>query len=183
MITLDDAWRWYETVTRQAKLARRLAAKHWAALPWDDGLGRDPLFRELEADAVVQDSQFVTDHLDDFAVLLLFSVFEATVRESVLAEVRPEIEQLRHPRLKHAAREACEAIEEGSFFRVLDPFKPEGHADLIEEVNQVRRYRNWVAHGRRGDPPGNPPFRVKPALAHDRLKRLLAVIQPPPPAP
>ena len=42
-------------------------------------------------------------------------------------------------------------------------------ANLIEEVNQVRRYRNWVAHGRRTP----QPAAVTPATAYDRLKRFL----------
>jgi hypothetical protein len=41
--------------------------------------------------------------------------------------------------------------------------------NLTEEVNQVRRYRNWVAHGRRME----QPAAVDPATAYDRLKRFL----------
>jgi hypothetical protein len=142
-------------------------------------MGRDTFFRDLEPGGVSREAAFVADQLGDLAVLVLFSMFEASVRESVLAVVRPEAEQLRHPSLRYAAREACLGIEEGSFFRVLEPFKPEGHADLIEQVNQVRRYRNWVAHGRRGQPPGNPPIPIDPRTAYERLKRLLEIIQPP----
>jgi hypothetical protein len=37
-------------------------------------------------------------------------------------------------------------VGEGSFFAVLQSYKgPDDN--LIEQVNQVRRYRNWVAHG------------------------------------
>jgi hypothetical protein len=39
----------------------------------------------------------------------------------------------------------------------------------VEEVNQVRQYRNRVAHGRRG----NPPFSLDPETASERLKRFL----------
>jgi hypothetical protein len=57
---------------------------------------------------------------------------------------------------------------ERSIFRVLDVFKGQ-NADFVEEVNQVRRYRNWVAHGRRATA---PPF-VDPEMAYERLKRFL----------
>lgn len=70
-----------------------------------------------------------------------------------------------------------EQIAEGSFFRVLQPFK-DVDANLVEEVNQVRRYRNWVAHGRGGEEPAN----VTPSIAYDRLQRFLEKIQPKPPA-
>jgi hypothetical protein len=71
-----------------------------------------------------------------------------------------------------AAEDAVSAVEFGSFAKVLDPYKAQGHADLIEEVNQVRRYRNWVAHGRRGDQPPS----VAPRMAYERLSRCLAII-------
>lgn len=176
MMALADAWRWYQGIREQAKLVRRFAEKHWDALPWDGVLGRDAYLCDLDPKRLTDSVAFVTEHVDDLAVLVLFSVFEATVREAVLAEVKPEAEQLRHASLKHAADEACEAIEHGSFFRVLDPFKAAGHADLIEQVNQVRRYRNWVAHGRRGD----RPMTVEPGAAYDRLSRFRAIILPPP---
>jgi hypothetical protein len=62
-----------------------------------------------------------------------------------------------------------DSIEQGSFFRVLEPYK-DVDANLVEEVNQVRRYRNWVAHGRRTD----QPAAVDPTTAYGRLKRFLA---------
>jgi uncharacterized protein YutE (UPF0331/DUF86 family) len=61
-----------------------------------------------------------------------------------------------------------DTIEHGSFYRVLEAYKILD-PNLIEEVNQVRRYRNWVAHGRRGVPPDN----VGPEAAYDRLGRFL----------
>lgn len=175
MNTLEDAWRWYELVSRQAALARRLASRYWPELPWDGALGRDLFFQDLDRDQVVEGAQRVMDDLDDLAVMLLFSVFEAIVREVVLAAVDQEVGHIQHPALRYAAKDARDWIAEGSFFRVLEPFKAEGHADLIEQVNQVRKYRNWVAHGRRG----TTPNAVTPIAALDRLRRFLAVIQPP----
>jgi hypothetical protein len=60
-------------------------------------------------------------------------------------------------------------IQSGSFSKVVKAFKGMS-TDLIEEVNQVRRYRNWVAHARRGEQPAY----VDPPLAHARLKRFLS---------
>jgi hypothetical protein len=70
--------------------------------------------------------------------------------------------------IKRALEEMKEGIEHGSFFKVLEPYK-ELNANLIEEVNQVRRYRNWVAHGRRTV----QPAAVNPTTAYDRLSRFL----------
>jgi hypothetical protein len=68
-----------------------------------------------------------------------------------------------------------ESIEHGSFFKVMEPYK-DVDADLVEEVNQVRRYRNWVAHGRRTK---QTPV-VRPEVAYDRLKRFLNKLGPGP---
>ena len=174
MTTLDEAWAWYQAVRRLAKLTRRLAENHWDSLGWEGSPGKDEFLRNLNPENLAEEAASITDALADLAVLVLFSVFEATVREAVLAEVLPEVERLSHPALRHAAGEACERIENGSFFGVLKPFKTLQTNDLIEEVNQVRQYRNWVAHGRRG----HSPVRVTPEMAFDRLTRFLAGLMP-----
>jgi len=66
-------------------------------------------------------------------------------------------------------------VHEGSFFAVLDAHKGP-HDDLLEAVNQVRRYRNWVSHGKRG---ARPPD-VSPRVAYERLGEFLAVFFPEP---
>ena len=74
-----------------------------------------------------------------------------------------------------AAEDAIRGVEEGSFYRrVLEPLKRQERvsADLITQVDQVREYRNWVAHGRRDAPTNN----VTPELAYERLKEFLAVL-------
>jgi hypothetical protein len=166
--SLDDAWRWYESARRLARIMARLGENHWNDLPPDLGLWRDDHLKALTSAAIVGDSQTVLDDLDDLCVLLLFSVFEATIRERVLAEVEAELPPMRHVAIKRALDEMKDAIEHGSFFKVLEPYKGID-ADLIEQVNQVRRYRNWVAHGRRTAQPAV----VTPATAYDRLKRFL----------
>jgi hypothetical protein len=67
--------------------------------------------------------------------------------------------------------DATDEIEHGSFYRVLQVFKGLD-ASLIEEVNQVRKYRNWVAHGRRTGKPDS----VDPETAFRRLKDFLQVL-------
>jgi hypothetical protein len=56
----------------------------------------------------------------------------------------------------------------GSFYKVTEAYKALD-PDLIEQVNQVRKYRNWVAHGRRGEPQNA----VDPKTAYARLNRFL----------
>jgi len=166
--SLADAWRWYDAARQSAETMARLGEKHWDTLPWDGDLGRDSHLKELTSAKILDGSQTVLDDLDDLCVLLLFSVFEATIRLRVLAEVEAELPPLHHVVIKYALDEMKEGIEHGSFFKVLEPYK-DIDADLIAQVHQVRRYRNWVAHGRRTA----QPAAVNPTTAYDRLKRFL----------
>ena len=85
------------------------------------------------------------------------------------SQIRPETALLRHQSLRDAADEATEKIRIGSFYHVLGPFRAQD-PDLVEEVDQVREYRNWVAHGRRT----KLKNAVTPKVAYDRLARFLA---------
>lgn len=168
MTDLEDAWRWYRDIRRHTQLLARMARKHWSELPWEGPLGKDDYFCHLDPKAVENESISCVAHVDDFAVLLLFSVFEATIRDHAArllrAASRPEL----HPLLRAAINDALDAAEHGGFYRVQTSYKAVD-ADLVEMVNQVRRYRNWVAHGRRGV----KPDAVDPATAYDRLRRFL----------
>jgi hypothetical protein len=68
-------------------------------------------------------------------------------------------------------KDAAQEIEHGSFYCVLQVFKGRD-ASLVEEVNQVRKYRNCVAHGRRTA----KPVAVDPETAFRRLKEFLDVL-------
>ena len=137
-------------------------------LPWAGKLGGDDRFKGIEGEKLRDDAEFTLVQMDDLAVLVLFSVSKAQVRNRLATELRTEVgeKSLSHPVLFQAVEDLIQQVEEGSFFKGLGPYKSLD-ADLVEEVNQVRRYRNWVAHGRRGKkPPG-----VDPKTAYERLNR------------
>jgi hypothetical protein len=92
------------------------------------------------------------------------------------SELKREVleKSVSHSVLLQAVDDLIQQVEEGSFFKVLSPFKPLDH-NLVEEVNQVRRYRNWVAHGKRGKKPSS----VDPRAAYDRLSRFWNLIRLP----
>jgi hypothetical protein len=177
MNTLEDAWKWYQEAKLQVGLVHRLAANYWQELPWQGGLGRDDRFKGLESKKLTEDALATLAQIDDLAVLVLFSVFESQVREHLAGELRKEVREksVSHSVLLQAVDDLIQQVEEGSFFKVLAPFKPLDH-DLVEEVNQVRRYRNWVAHGKRGK---KPPA-VDPRSAYERLDRFWKTINPRP---
>lgn len=171
MKTLHDAWQWYLDAAKVFRLFGRLGEKHWPIFDWDNpefSLSRDRDFRLLEAVDLTRPAENALAALDDLAVLVIFSVFEGIVRETILDEIGPELLELRHRSLANAAAELTEKVRNGSFFRVLEPYG-EPDPGLTEEVNQVRRYRNWVAHGKRSA----APDAVTPTMAYGRLRRFL----------
>jgi hypothetical protein len=175
MKTPEDAWRWYVETKRQVILLRRLADLDWSELPWEGKLGRDDQFKGIKPEQVKDHADFSLSQFDDLAVLVLFAVFESLVRDHLGAEIRAEIEEkgISHALLLDSFEDLERQVGEGSFFRILEPYKSRD-ANLVEEVNQMRRYRNWVAHGRRG----TRPERVSPQTAYGRLSRLWDLLSP-----
>jgi hypothetical protein len=184
MTTLEEAWAWYSAAVSGA---RRLAhlAKHWDDFPWEADAGwvrtvaRDNALRAVGGAELARDAELVRSELDDLAVLVLFSVFEANVRDLVVTRVRPEAARITEPTLRKAAEDVIELIEKGSFARLLEPYKTVASPDLIEQIDQVRNYRNWVSHGRR--PSSKINARVEPRLAYERLRAFLDVLRGPTP--
>jgi hypothetical protein len=172
--SLEDAWRWYEAVSAIVGMMDRVATRYF--LPelgkrtLEDTLHRDD--KLLESATIRDLARRVTEDLDDLAVLLLFSVFEATVRDRTLEEMDRELEKPpRHLVLKKAVSDAKDTIEHGSFGRLTESYKALD-PDLRTMVDQVRHYRNWVAHGRRGAVKNN----VDPKGARARLELFLKLL-------
>lgn len=178
MKTLDDAWKWYLDVKNSLHRIKRMGQRYWELIPWDTPPWQsDRHFLELSQTAVVDAAEHGSQHLDDLAVVVLFSVFEANVRGGILEQVLAEEDQYQHQAIRDAIASVKERIGEGSFYAVLSFFK--GTAPhLIEQVNQVRKYRNWVSHGRRG----LQPAVVTPHAAYARLTQGMSLFFPPIPA-
>lgn len=173
MKTLEDSWVWYEGNRRLLKLIGRLGRLYWNDMPWGGKLGIDDNFRLLEGVEVDREAQAVLAEFDDFGIFVLFSVFEANLRIFVHAEIDRERTAIRHAALKRAVQELLDNIDEGSFYaNVLSLYKDVDH-DRVEEVSQIRKYRNWVAHGRQE---GKKPLTISPKDAYDRLQAFLELI-------
>lgn len=168
MTSLEEARDWYLATRSQLGRMARLARRYWGALPWDGALGNDDSFRDVGQDEVVEHAEYSLAQLDDIAILILFSAFESLVRGRVLSAIQAERDRATRPILARLIEDSLDGFEHGSFSRVLGVFKGV-NPDLVEEVNQVRRYRNWVAHGRRTV----RPAAVDPGAAYRRLRQFL----------
>jgi hypothetical protein len=176
MKTLAEAWNWYRAAKRNLRRMRRLGSNYWGD-PSLEGASfwQDDEFRTLEPSDIVNETTLSLQHIDDLAVVVLFSVFESNVRDYLIAQIEPEASRLADPILKGAADDAIQGVREGSFYRrVLDPLKRQGYvgAELVTQVDQVRDYPNWVAHGRREAPTNN----VTPNDAYGRLSAFLTIL-------
>ena len=173
MRTLEDSWKWYSDNRRLLRLMSRIGRLYWDKLPWDE-MRKDDHFKMLDGLDVQTDADAALAEFDDLAVFVIFSIFEAIVRDHVANDVEAEVRGLKHVALQRAASRMKQNIEEGGFSdNVLDLFKKVDH-NLVEKVNQVRRYRNWVAHGRRTD---KRPIEIDPKEAYERLSAFLTLIE------
>jgi hypothetical protein len=171
MKELDEAWAWYGDSKKALRTIGRLAAKHWDTLNWEGNLGRDEKLKELTAPALSSAAENALRELDDLAIVVLFAAFEAGVRSHVVSQVEMERKLIKHPALQYASDEALGNLARGSFQKVLTSLKSIDK-ELAEQVSQIRRYRNWVTHGRRG----SPAERWQPRAAYDRLRRFWALV-------
>lgn len=173
MKTLKDAWSWYDSARRLIKTTHRLGERHWSYMMDEKRFYQDAtLLRHAPSD-VAESSKGVLGDLDDLCVMLMFSVFEANVRDHVLATVTTDLAltSQSHPAVRRALNSLQDDVSHGSFFRVFEPYK-DLNFGLAEEVNQIRKFRNWVAHGRR--PPR--PASVSPRDAYQILGDFLQLL-------
>jgi hypothetical protein len=170
---LGNALTWYANAVQVTKSMRRIGQKHWTAMLDVESIWRDDTLHKWTKGDLVVNATTVINELDDLCVLLLFSVFEAAVRAHVKSTVDDALKQPTHlhPIVKHSLESLAKDVIHGGFYRIFEPFQ-RLNAGLAEQVNQIRRYRNWVAHGRRGAQPSS----VEPLIAHRLLQSFLDLI-------
>jgi hypothetical protein len=121
--SLKDAWGWYESVLTLAGDMKRLGERFWNREDWSEALSRDNRFQSVRAIDLQDRARTISDDLDDLAVLLMFSVFEAIVRDQARIDVEDSLPKRLHPAVDHAIKELKEEIESGSFGRVRRPLR------------------------------------------------------------
>ena len=170
---LDPVWEAYEAAKNALKVVRRCVTI--PSIDADRPL-RNTLFHHPQRDECVRRLEKARTELDDLAVLSLAATFERNVRDRVidagarLSEARP---------IDVGAALARLFESESEFWRVEDIVKVfesvVGDAG-VSDAMMIRRYRDWVAHGR--NPKKPPGSRVTPKLAFDRLSDFLTKLQP-----
>ena len=88
------------------------------------------------------------------------------------SQVEIETAGITHVAAKRALAELKDSMSNGSFARVTDAYQ-RLDIELTTQVDQVRKFRNWVAHGRREAPENS----VTPEEAFERLRRHLDLVR------
>jgi len=169
--TLDDAWEWYKAIDRIARHMRRMAANYWDRDELSNLLARDSILRNRTAAAILDDTNRILDDLEDLAVPVLFTVFEAEVRGVAQVDAERLLREMSHPAMLSATKDLEDAIKSGSFGKVTAAYQPMD-VDMTAQIDQIRGFRNWVAHGRRG-PVDNL---TNPERAIERMRRYVEKI-------
>jgi hypothetical protein len=117
MKSLDEAWQWYIETKHLLRVIRRLADRHWNYLDWDGTLGKDDVLRNVEGPPLVQAADLGKMHLDDLAIVALFSVFESVVRDRLRIEIEEARQTIKHPVLQFASDQALHEINRGQFLQ------------------------------------------------------------------
>ena len=104
---------------------QRLGTHHWDDVSLQSAsIWTDEKFKQVEATEIEQETKVAIQPLNDLGVLVLFSVFEAVVRDHFEGEIKPLTAKLDHPILKDAAENVLEGIRQGSFAnKVLTPLQ------------------------------------------------------------
>jgi hypothetical protein len=105
MKTLGDAWTWYESTRRNLERMNRLGKKHWSDPSLENAsIWLDNEFKLLEEQDIVAETETGLKPLDDLAIVVLFSVFEALVRGALVELIKPEADKLSDPILREPSR-------------------------------------------------------------------------------
>ncbi len=126
------------------------------------------------ADTLIAEMQ---DQLDDQVVLALYAAFESELRDHLVAQSKHLTANATKPDAAFA-KALGELYEEWcddgvKMDKVASLFSNAlAGTNLVAQAGQVRRYRNWVGHGKRG---AKPP-QTTPAFAYQVLAAFLAGI-------
>lgn len=172
---LEEAYRWYHSARKTFQRTSRLARKYWDDLPHDLKLFQDAQFVELQAVTFEDDAITASSQLDDLGVLFLFASFEHEFREHVALQTISDADSLRHPVALKAINDVVRQVESDSLDRILSGYAASVINDdnLILRVQQIRHFRNWVAHGKHGDRPSH----VDPITTYQILKEFLDIVR------
>lgn len=175
---LDSIWQAHLHASGALKVVRRVAAASLESVMIPGLRGRllaGSGFEGLSREAVDARLDEIQEHLDDQTVLMLYAAFESEIRDHLIAQSRHLRSHATRPDGAFAAALAdhYEAwCEEWRMDKVAGLYAGAVGEVLVGQVGQVRKYRHWVAHGKRWQ----KPSLTTPTFAYQTLNSFLAKI-------
>lgn len=163
MNPLEEVLEWYEVVCETQRAVAHALDNHPDSFPENSifALQSTKDWKELLLRTRAE--------IDDLTVLSLVSILEQTVIGRLQAVVDHTMKQITDSFAQRVLSYRLYPPERWRFTDILDLFKAEIDPHLVGEVKEIYRYRNWVAHGRKGV----KPVAVDPSTAYQRLSGFL----------
>lgn len=160
MNPLDETMAWYKVVQANQLLVAHTLSHFPETVP------DSSLFSSLSDAEAVQQLERSGAEIDDLTVLALVSFFE----QLLLAYVRELAEQITAEQTEPVpgvlAEYAFKNAERWRFKEILKLFGSVADASVLEKVEKLYDYRNWVAHGKHKlKPVTTDPFDAYGALS------------------
>jgi hypothetical protein len=166
---LDAIFDWYKFTRDLLQWISKMLEQNPENLhdrPWPKELKWQPI------DKVQDKLKHALEELDDLVVLALFAEFETwllqEISEVLCAKGEP-VTAFSQGVLEHARS----ALERESLAKLLDVYKTIVPPETVDQVKEIKKYRNWVAHGKRKD----QPFAMTPKEAYERLNEFITQTQ------
>jgi len=166
MDPLGAVWEWYE----YARDSIGHAAHRLEIDP--DSIPGFLVFASPRRETALEKLARAHGELDDLTVLALFAVFEQALLDHLVL-ISQSVQQGAATALEESlASRALKDLQRWPLDDVLDVYKAALDANLVGLAKQVKDYRDWVAHGKKGP----PDARIDPRMAYDRLSDILGAL-------
>lgn len=168
---LDSIWRAYGITLDSYGVVRRSLSLAQRALALQGGQ-----FATMNNDQEILDAlDAAQEELDDQTVMFLYAAFEARLRDHVTAQGHHLAAAAQPgpqfgPNLQNWFIELC---NETRMDKVVALFESWAGPTGVAQAGSIRKYRHWLAHGKRG---AIPPS-VTPQLAYNSLTSFLQSCQ------
>jgi len=123
MRSIEEAWEWYANTKFVIEIAARLGGYVRDDLSGSDVLSLDVLTPRINGPKRFDEARRSLSHLDDLAVVVLFSAFEDGVRTHMKDQVQKEIDASREGFIKSGLKEMEGHIKTGQFQRLFNHLK------------------------------------------------------------
>ncbi len=165
---LDPIWASYQTSREALKVVRRCVL---LGEPHRDRPFRNTSFHKQHARGLAKRLREAEAQMNDLVVLSLYAAFEARLRDHVARRAgllrgvaRPDQEFG-----ETLAQEFSEYFGGSRFGKLIELSSHAVGQGLIEGAGNIRKFRHWLAHGRRGPTPPS----VTPLAAYTSLTKFL----------